>query len=214
MDSVEISVRTSRLNCSKVSDFCFFLALRFSEIVKMTNRTAVNETPEMVAILLENKFASATKNNTSVVRIRPNGISRPPILKLPGVLYSWSCRWKRSTTTLNAFRKKLHMIPKAYASPSRYVWPRLSTTVINCKIVIKLMMRYVVPKRRCGFWNQGSSTPSSATRFITPLAPMMDVLTAPERINTPTITTKMWKASLSSSGPIRCVVRPPKRFST
>ncbi len=70
--------------------------------------------------------------------------------------------------------------------------------VAICSSVIMLMMRYVVPKRLCGLRNQASSTPSSATRFSTPLAPMIDVFTAPERINTPTITTKMWKPSRSS----------------
>ena len=52
----------------------------------------------------------------------------------------------------------------------------------------------MVPKRLCGLRNQSSSTPSSATRFITPLAPIMDVFTAPERISTPTITTKIWNS--------------------
>ncbi len=47
-------------------------------------------------------------------------------------------------------------------------------------------------ERLCGLRNQGTSTPSSATRFSTPLAPMIEVFTAPARINPPTITTKMW----------------------
>ena len=59
----------------------------------------------------------------------------------------------------------------------------------------------MVPKRLCGLRNQSTSTPSSATRFITPLAPMMEVFTAPERISTPTTTTKIWKPSRSSGGP-------------
>src|SRR5262245_12858365 len=117
----------------------------------MVNRTSVNDTPEMVAILLENKFAMATKNRISVVAASPIGISYLPILILSGVLYSWSWRWNRSTRTLSAFRKKLHTIPNAYASPSRYVWPRLATTVTSWRIVMRLMIRYVVPNRRWGF---------------------------------------------------------------
>ncbi len=75
--------------------------------------------------------------------------------------------------------------------------PRLSMMVAICRITIMLMMREVVPYLRCGLRNQGSRTPSSATRFSTPLAPMMDVFTAPDRISPPTITTKMWKPSRS-----------------
>ena len=60
-------------------------------------------------------------------------------------------------------------------------------------MAIRLIIRYVVPKRLCGLRNQSSSTPSSARRFSTPLAPMIEVFTAPERISTPTTTTKTWK---------------------
>ena len=72
-----------------------------------------------------------------------------------------------------------------------------------CNSATMLMMRNVLPKRLCGLRNQSSSTPSSATRFITPLAPMIEVFTAPDRISTPTVTTKMWKQSSSSGGPTR-----------
>ena len=44
-----------------------------------------------------------------------------------------------------------------------------------------LMIREVVPNLLCGLRNQSSSTPSSATRFRTPLAPMIDVFTAPRQ---------------------------------
>ena len=43
---------------------------------------------------------------------------------------------------------------------------------------------------------------------------MIDVFTAPERISTPTITTKMWNTRRSSCGPARCMARPPSRLST
>ena len=70
-----------------------------------------------------------------------------------------------------------------------------------------------MPNRRCGLRNQSTSTPSSATRFSTPLAPMIDVFTAPDRISAPTITTKTWKPSRSSCGPARFIARPPIRLS-
>ena len=78
----------SRLNCSRPSFLDFFLWKRRSEIVKITKRIAVKDTPEIVAILFEMRLATATKNSTSVVTMRPNGISRPAIVILPGVLYS------------------------------------------------------------------------------------------------------------------------------
>ena len=58
-----------------------------------------------------------------------------------------------------------------------------------------------MPKRLCGLRNQSSSTPSSATRFRTPLAPIMEVFTAPERISTPTTTTKTWNSQPQQFGP-------------
>ncbi len=51
--------------------------------------------------------------------------------------------------------------------------PRLMTIVVSCRIAMMLMIRLVVPNLRCGLRNQSVRTPSSATRFRTPLAPMM-----------------------------------------
>jgi len=74
----------------------------------------------------------------------------------------------------------------------RFVYlPKHSSWLNQIEVIFGVIMRKVVPKRLCGARNQGTSTPSSATRFSTPLAPMMDVFTAPARIKPPTMTTKM-----------------------
>ena len=70
--------------------------------------------------------------------------------------------------------------------------------VAICISAIMFRMRNVVPYLRCGLRNQSSRTPSSATRFSTPLTPISEVFTAPARISTPTITTNTWKPSFSS----------------
>ena len=44
--------------------------------------------------------------------------------------------------------------------------------VVSCRIAMMLMIRLVVPNLRCGLRNQSVRTPSSATRFRTPLAPI------------------------------------------
>ena len=62
-------------------------------------------------------------------------------------------------------------------------------------------MRYVVPYFRCGLRNQSGMTPSSATRFRTPLEPMIAVFTAPDRIKNPIKTTNAFEQSLAHCGP-------------
>jgi hypothetical protein len=79
----------------------------------MTKSTAMKIKPEIVAIRLENRLAIATKNSTPVVNARPIGISYFPIVMFRGVLYSWSLRWNRRTSTLSALRKKLQTMPNA-----------------------------------------------------------------------------------------------------
>ena len=67
--------------------------------------------------------------------------------------------------------------------------PLLMIIVPICKSASRLINRLVVPNRWCGFRNHSGKTPSSATRFKTPFAPMIAVFTAPDKINTPTRTT-------------------------
>src|SRR5205814_2236578 len=75
--------------------------------------------------------------------------------------------------------------------------------VASCKAIMRLMRRNVVPYFRCGSRKQSGRTPSSTSRYSTPFDPMIAVLTAPERIRTPTSTTNAWKASLRPKGPAR-----------
>ena len=65
-----------------------------------------------------------------------------------------------------------------------------------------------------GLRNHGTSTPSSATRFNTPFAPMMEVFTAPARIRPPTKTTNMWKIKRTMYGPLKFIASPPIRLAT
>ncbi len=83
----------------------------------------------------------------------------------------------------------------------------------TCSPAISVRIRQVVPKVRCGLRNQRGRTPSSATRFSTPLAPTIDVLTAPARIRDPTPTTRVLSASLAHRGPTTCIASPEIRLS-
>src|SRR5207253_9600168 len=85
--------------------------------------------------------------------------------------------------------------------------------VASCKAIMRLMRRNVVPYFRCGSRNQSGRTPSSTSRFSTAFDPMIAVLTAPERIRTPTSTTNAWKASLRPKGPARNIEIPDIRLS-
>ena len=82
-----------------------------------------------------------------------------------------------------------------------------------CKTTTRLSNRDDVPNLGCGFKNQSGSTPSSETRFSTPLDPTIAVLTAPERIRKPTMTTTPFKISRAHCGPITFIARPPIRLS-
>src|SRR5438105_5711471 len=51
--------------------------------------------------------------------------------------------------------------------------------------------------------------PPRSTLFpYTTLFRSIDVFTAPERMSTPTITTKMWNSSRNHAGPARCMESP------
>ena len=69
-----------------------------------------------------------------------------------------------------------------------------------------------MPNRGWGFKNQSGKTPSSETRFKTPLEPTIAVLTAPESINEPTITTTPFKIKRAHCGPTTFMARPPIRL--
>ena len=56
-------------------------------------------------------------------------------------------------------------------------------------------------------------TPSSATRFNTPLEPMMAVFTAPARIRKPMTTTKAFNSNRAIKGPAMYIASPPIRLS-
>ena len=81
------------------------------------------------------------------------------------------------------------------------------------RITTRLISRDVVPNLGCGFRNQSGRTPSSETRFSTPLEPTIAVLTAPERIKKPTTTTMPFKISRAHCGPTTFIARPPIRLS-
>ena len=66
-----------------------------------------------------------------------------------------------------------------------------------------------MPNRRWGFRNQSGRTPSSETRFKTPLEPTIAVLTAPERIRKPTNTTSAFNDNRAQYGPTTFIARPP-----
>ena len=171
-------------------------------------------TPLIVATSFVSRFARAEPKTIRKMMPRPIGSSTLPKRRLKGTLNSrgvWSL--KRSTTIDSVLKAKLHTTPKAYASPSRMKSPRLAMIVNSCRTMISHKMRDVVPKRTCGLRNQSGSTPSSATRLSTPLEPMIEVLTAPDRIRKPTTTTKPLSNSRAVTGPTICMARPPRRLS-
>ena len=68
-------------------------AIRKSETtVNNVNNTTVNPIPYIVATFFEIRFAIAIRNSENVIAASPNGNSLPPIVRLNGNLYSWSCR--------------------------------------------------------------------------------------------------------------------------
>ncbi len=72
------------------------------------------------------------------------GIWISPQRMLNGTANSRGSRFlKRSTTIDRVLNTKLHTTPKAYASPSKIMSPRLTTMVNNCKTVISSRMRLV-----------------------------------------------------------------------
>ena len=85
--------------------------------------------------------------------------------------------------------------------------------VTICSSTMRLISRYVVPNFLCGLRNHSVSTPSSDTRFRTPLEPMMEVLMAPERIRKPTTTTKTRKTTFRTCGPTIYMAMPLIRLS-
>src|SRR5258707_280188 len=98
-------------------------------------------------------------------------------------------------------------------SRGNVTFPRLMMMVMICSATTILMMRWLVPNRLCGCRNHALSTPSSETRFSTPLEPTMAVFTAPARIRVPTTTTKPWNIRRTINGPSRFIASPPIRFS-
>jgi len=85
-----------------------------------------------VAVFFVSTFTIASANKVAVIRIRPKGISVPPIRKLNGVFHSRSSgRLYRSTNTERDFIVKLQTTPKAYAWPSIITFPRLRRIVYD-----------------------------------------------------------------------------------
>src|ERR1700737_537754 len=190
--------------------------LRFtrSEMEKIRKNPAAKETPATVAIDLLNKFTIAVHNSTRNTEANPTGSSWPARVKLGGTFQPRTPLYlKRSTSMARLLNVKLQITPKAYASPSRYTFPRVIRMVKSCRNTTRLTMRYVVPKRGWGCRNQSVRTPSAEMRLRTPLEPMMAVLTAPDNMRKPTTTTKARKNRRSNSGPHRYMASPATRLS-
>ncbi len=80
----------------------------------------------------------AVANRIRNTNIRPMGTSTPRMRMFSGTLNSRGLRsLNRSTTIASALNTKLHTTPKAYASPSTYMLPRLATIVISCRPTIR-----------------------------------------------------------------------------
>ncbi len=73
----------------------------------------------------------AAANSVSVINPRPIGISTVPTVTFSGTFHSRgaSRSLKRSTSIASDLNAKLQTTPNAYASPSTYTSPRLSTIV-------------------------------------------------------------------------------------
>ena len=184
-----------------------------SENEKTAKNAVVKITPLIVATSFVMKFTTAANASTRKISPIPSGTSYLPILKFKGTSYSRCCgSLNRSTSIASALNTKLQTTPKAYASPSVSTLPRLAMIVNSCRYTTRLMIRYVVPYFGCGFKNESGITPSSETRFNTPLEPTIAVFTAPERIRNPTPTTRAFSASRAQSGPTTFIARPPIRL--
>ena len=105
----------SRLNFFEAAfSSCMLRRLMRSEMVKITNSTTVNETPYMVAIFFENRFAIATKNRTSVVDAEAYGNFVCPDAEIDGEsCIPGRCAGSAARGRPGDFRKKLQTTPKA-----------------------------------------------------------------------------------------------------
>ena len=178
----------------------------------------MNPTPQIVAVFFVGRLIKAVLSRMRKTVKIPIGISISPLLGLDvniqrHAILPRRAVLKRRNAMDMVMKTNDQMTPNAYASPSVSTSPKLATMTTIWRIAMRLMSRWVVPKRLCGCWNHGVRTPSSARRFSTPLEPTMLVFTAPARIRNPTITTKHSMMILSAGGPTRYCTRPLMRLS-